>query len=138
MGDERGQALIETLLVGLVLIVPLVWVLSALADLHSGALAATAAAREAGFEAARSGSLTTAQASADAAADQAFADQGLSPERAEVRLSASRLERGGVVEVEVAYPVAVMRIPLLEAASQPVVWINARHVARVDPYRSRP
>lgn len=135
---EGGQALIETLLVGLVLIVPIVWVLGVLADLHRGALASSAAAREAGFEAARSTTLGEAQAAAAEAVDQAFVDQGLSSERARVRMSASALERGGVVQVEVGYPVKVMTMPLLPGAGGPVVWVNARHYARIDPYRSRP
>ena len=58
--DEFGQSLVEAILVGLVMIVPLIWALGVLADLHRSALAASAAAREAGFEAARADSASDA------------------------------------------------------------------------------
>lgn len=135
---EDGQALIEALLIGLVLIVPVIWLLAVLAGVHKGALAATAAAREAGFEAARSPTVTEAERAVASAVAGAFADQGLGAGRVDVQWSASGLERGGLVEVEVAYPVAVARFPFIGGFTGPSVWVRARHVARVDPFRSRP
>jgi hypothetical protein len=136
---ERGAALVETVLLGLILIVPLIWALGVLGELHRGALAATAAAREAGLDAARSTDLGSADRSVAAAVTTAFRNQGLDPNDARVRWTAgSTLRRGGTVEVEVRYPVTVLQAPLLGAVSGPSVWVEARHVARVDLYRSRP
>lgn len=135
---EKGQAVIETVVLGLLLLAPLLWALTVLAELHRGALATTAAAREAGFEAARAESLVEAERSIGPAMRQAFADHGLEPERARVRWSADPgLARGGTVEVEVRYPVAVFRAPFIGRVSQPSIWVTARHAARIDPYRSR-
>jgi hypothetical protein len=104
---------------------------------HRSALAATAAAREAGFDAARTSTLRDADGAIAAAVRQALQDQGLDPALVRVRWeAAASLERGDAVEVEVAYPVTVVQAPLLGRVAGPSVWVHARHIARVDPYRS--
>jgi hypothetical protein len=135
---EAGQALIESIAVGALLLVPLIWGLSVLSELHRAALAATAAAREGGFEAARAGSLPAADGAVARAVQEAFADHGLEPADARVAWTAEGLRRGTPVTVEVSFPVAVVGAPLLGRLSQPRIWVRARHVARVDPFRSRP
>jgi hypothetical protein len=134
----EGIAIVETLLLGLLLLVPLIWALGVLADLHRSALAATAAVREAGADAARSANLAEADRAVDAAVDRAFADQGLDTSRARVRwTSDSGLVRGGTVEVRVRYPVTVLQAPFLGRVAGPSVWVDARHVTRIDLFRSR-
>ena len=134
---ESGFAMIETILLGLLLLVPLIWVLGVLADVHRAALATTAAVREAGFEAARTTARSDAARAIDRAVAEAFANQGLDPSSARVSVSTGGLRRGGAVEVEVAYPVTVVQAPLLGRVSGPSIWVRARHVARIDPFRSR-
>jgi hypothetical protein len=135
---DTGQAVVETLLLGLLLLVPLVWALGVLADMHRGALATTAGAREAGIDAARSSSMVEADGAVNDAIHQAFLDQGLDPTEARVSWrSDSNLERGSAVEVIVSYPVTVVQAPFVGRVSGPSVWIRAHHIARVDPYRSR-
>lgn len=129
--------MVETLLLGILLLVPLIWALTVLSDLHRGALAASAAAREAGFEAARATSSAAAAKAADAAVRQAFIDEGLEPSDAIVALGASSLQRGSAVTVEVSYPVTVLQAPLLGRVAGPSVIVRARHVARVALYGSR-
>ena len=136
--NDRGIAVVETLLLGLLLLVPLIWVLGVLADLHRGALAAAAGVREAGFDAARSTTFANADRAIDAAVRRAFLDQGLDASRVKVQWTAAAgLARGGTVEVEVSYPVTVLQAPLLGKVAGPSVWVEARHVARIDLYRSR-
>jgi hypothetical protein len=136
--DQRGIAIVETLLLGLLLLVPLMWGLGVLADLHRGALAAAAAVREAGFDAARSTTLAEADRAIDLAVSRAFSDQGLDPSDARVRWTApAGLARGGTVEIVVSYPVTVLQAPLLGRVGGPSVWIDAHHIARIDLYRSR-
>lgn len=136
--SQRGQAMIETILVGLLLLVPLIWVLGVLADIHRTSLAATAAVREAGFEAARATRGPDAARAVDRAVAEAFLNQGLDPGPARVRVSTGGLRRGGAVEVEVSYPVTVAQAPLLGRVAGPSILVRARHVARIDPFRSRP
>lgn len=136
---EAGQALIETILLGLLLLVPVMWALGVLADIQRGALATTAAAREAGFEAARAPSRAAAARAIDSAVAQAFRNQGLDPSKASVRVSlAPGLARGTAIEIEVGMKVPVLQAPLLGEVAGPSIGVTARHVARVDPYRSRP
>ncbi|MFN2388129.1 MAG: hypothetical protein ABR575_00775 [Actinomycetota bacterium] len=135
---ESGQAVIETLLMGLLLLVPLIWMIAVLADVHRAALATTAAAREAGADAVRSADLVLARRAVDVAVAHALDDHGFSPRSADVRLDVERdLARGSAVEVEVSIPVTVVKFPLLGSVSGPAVHVRARYVARVDPYRSR-
>jgi hypothetical protein len=134
---ETGASLIETIILGLLFLVPVIWALGVLSEMHRGALAATAAAREAGFEASRTTSAAEASRSVTAAVQRAFADHGLDPAAATVELS-SDFERGDPIEVEIGYPVDVLQAPILGRVAGPSIWIRADHVARVDPYRSRP
>jgi hypothetical protein len=135
---ERGQALLETILLGLLLMIPLVWLLSILADVHRSALATTAAVRNAGADAARETSVTAASRAIDDAVSRALADHGIATSGARVRWSAPpALRRGGAVEVEVSLPVSVLQAPFLGRIAGPAIWVNARHVTRIDLFRSR-
>lgn len=136
--NDSGQSMIEAILLGLLVLVPLLWALGILADLHRTALATTAAAREAGFEAARSSSLADAEQSASHAVESALRDHGLDPTGGDVSLSVGGLERGATVEVRVSYPVPVTQAPLLGRVTGPSIEVDALHTAIVDPYRSRP
>ena len=137
MTSERGQSLIETLLLGLFLMMPLLWGLGVLADLHRTALATTSAVREAGFEAARASDLNGARRAADHAITRALLDHGVDPSKARVEWSLSRLERGRPVQIVISYPVSVFSAPFIGKVTGPSVWIHAKTVARIDPYGSR-
>lgn len=136
--EETGSALIESILIALLFMVPLIWLLGVLSDLHRGALASTAAAREAGADAARATSIADAERAVEVAVAQAFRDHGLDPEDADVSWTSSGLERGGAVEIRVGYAVTVLQAPFLGRVAGPSVDIRATHIARVDPFRSRP
>ena len=138
MRNQRGIALTEALLLGLVLLIPLLWLLGVLSDLQRGALASSAAAREAGSEAARSGDARTIESAVDGIVAEVFRDHGLDPGDAEFALQGGGDARGSAVEVIVRYDVTVFQIPFLGRVSGPSIGVTARHVARVDPYASRP
>jgi hypothetical protein len=137
--DQGGSGLIETIFLGLLLLGPLIWGLTVLSELHRAALATTAAAREAGFDAARQTDGLGAKAAVEAAVSQALVDGGLDPSKAQVRFSSTPgLERGSEVQIEIVYPVSVVRAPFLGSWSGAAIDVRASHVARVDPYASRP
>ncbi len=130
--------MLESFLLGLVVLVPLVWALGVLAELHRGALAGTAAAREGGSEAARADGVVDAATAIDSAVREALSDHGLDPSRAEVRWRADPgLPRGGSVQVAVRYPVTVLDAPLIGRVAELSIWIRAVHLARIDSYGSR-
>lgn len=134
---EKGQALIETLLLGLLMMIPLLWGLGILAELHRAALATSSAAREAGFELARSASMLDGGREADRAIARALIDHGMDPDDARVEWSMDQLERGAPVQVVVSFPVPVVAAPFIGSVSGPSVWVHAKSVARVDLFRSR-
>ncbi len=129
------MALVEAILLGLVLIVPLVWLLGFLDHVHRAALGATAAARSAGFTAAAAAHLADAPRVQQAVA-LALRDQHLSMDRAEVEASLSDDgQRGGLVRVEVRYAVPMIGLPHI--GHLPSLIVTARHNVLVDPYSSR-
>lgn len=135
---EGGQALTETILLGLLLLAPLIWLLTVLGAVHRATLATSAAAREAGWEVARSIDSQAARTSVGRAVSVALRDQNLDPSSARVETAwAPGLQRGTAVQIQVSYPVPVLTAPFLGAVSRPVLWVKAIHVARIDPFRSR-
>lgn len=135
--DEGGQALLEVMTLGMLFLVPLIWALGVLSELHRAALSSTAAAREAGFDAARATDDRAAARAVDAAVAAVFADHGLDPSEARVAWSGNGLTRGEPLEISISYPVTVVQAPFLARAGGPSIWVHARHVARIDPFRSR-
>ncbi|MGH2756824.1 MAG: hypothetical protein ACRDI3_03455 [Actinomycetota bacterium] len=135
---QRGQALIETILISLILLVPLIWTLGVLADLHRAALAATSAARDAGAEAVGARTALSVRQAIDRAIARAFESHQLDPELARVHTrSDPSLPRGSAVSIEIKFPVTVLQAPFLGRVSGPSIWVEARHVTRVPLFGSR-
>src|SRR5688572_3192777 len=131
MRSQRGHALVETLLLGLIMMAPLLWALGVLAELHRSALATTSAAREAGFEISRSVDPLAARRAAEIAVAAALKDHGLDPSKAQLDLSITGLHRASPVQVVVSYPTRVLAAPFLGSVAGPSVWTHAKSVARV-------
>ena len=139
MTNERGQAVMETLLLGLLLLVPLLWVLGVLADAHRAALGTTAAVKDAGSSIASSSTPQQAARAIDRAVATALSDHQLEPDEARLRWTAfPGFDRGARVEIRLRYPVPVAQAPLLGRVAGPSLWIDARHVVRLHPFISRP
>ena len=132
---ERGSAIVEFHVIGMLLLVPLVYLLLAVLDVQRTAYGATHAAREAGRIYVATGDDTAARA----AASVALRDQGIA--RADVDMSltcdAAPCYRAGaeitiVVEAEVPLPF----VPdVLVGGVNAVVPVQARHVTVVDRFR---
>ena len=136
--DDCGHALIEALLLGMLLLVPVVWMLSVFSELHAAALGTTSAAREAAFEAARSPDAIEADRQVTRMTDRSIADLGLNPDLVEVTWAPARgWARGATIEVLVTYRVPAFQAPLLGHITEPAIAVSARHVATIDRYRSR-
>lgn len=135
---DAGHAMVEVVLLGLVLLVPVIWMLSVFSELHAAALATTSAVREAGFEAARSDDALSAEEGIMTSVRTAIVDHGLEPGRADFAWSPTEgWRRGGAVEIVVTYRVPVFQAPLLGAVTEPSISVDARHVTSIDRYRSR-
>src|SRR5690606_22544854 len=112
---EDGSASLEFVTVGLLLLVPLVYLALALASIQGGALAVEGAARQAARVFVEAPDEATARSRATAAVAVALADFGLPPQTARLDVgcrpdAGGCLRRGGVVTVTVG---ALVPLPLL-------------------------
>lgn len=134
VGDE-GSASIEFLTVGMLLTIPLVYLVLTMAQLQAATLATEGAARQAARMVATAESHGAGLAAADAAIVVALADLGLDPTAVDVACEPTPSDctvRGGTVQVavEVSVPLplappvlgldARLSVPIAARAAQPV------------------
>jgi Flp pilus assembly protein TadG len=116
--DDDGSASLEFVAAGLILLLPIVYLVLALASIQAGAFAAEAAARQAARLFVQQQTLEAAQGVADRAIQFALADYGVDERDASVEITcapAACLEPGAVVTVVVTVAVP---LPLAPAVLQ--------------------
>ena len=134
---ERGSAVIEFVVVGILITMPVFYLVIALARLQAGAYAVTQAAREStrAYVTATSDGAGTNRARA--AARLAFADQGFA-DRGYISMTCSAqpcLTRGATVGASADLGVELPFIPgFLRSAVPSTVHLHARHVEPVDRF----
>jgi hypothetical protein len=139
---EGGSALVEFVFLGVLVLVPLVYLVMMLARLQAGAYAASAASREAGRAFVTATAPGAAAGRAEAAARIAFEDQGF--RRGEARLTMSCdgtpcLRPEGRIEVVATVTVPLPLVPSFARGVVPLeVPVTARHLAVVDRFRGSP
>ena len=114
--DERGSASLEFVTAGMILLLPLVYLVLTMAAIQAGALAVEGAARQAARVFVQGDNLGDAQAKALRAVEFALADHGLTLGAASVSISCQPtppncLRRQGFVTVDVAVAVALPLVP---------------------------
>lgn len=137
--DERGNALVEFVWLGILLLVPLVWVVVSVFEVQRGAFAVSAAARAAGRAYALSPDEETALRRARAVAQQTLDDQGSPGMLAEVRVRCSNgpgrcLEGTSVITVEVVSGVELPAVPDLLKTDESRFRLEASHTVPVGQY----
>lgn len=137
----RGSALVEFTWLGVLLVVPLVWVVLSLLEVQRGAFAVSAAARAAGRAYALADSDAAGQARAQEAAHVAMADQGL--DAAPVDLTVSCMPHPdechaatSVITVRVATHVDLPWLPVSFGLGEPVFALDASHTVPVGQFRA--
>ena len=135
--DDEGSAALEFVTAGLVLLLPLVYLVLAMASIQAGALAIEGAARQAARVYVQSDSVASAQTSAASAVAFALADHGVDPDTVKIevtcrpRPTACLTRRGFVtVTVQIAVPLPLvppilrgdfpLAVPLQASATQQV------------------
>lgn len=136
--DERGNAIVEFQTVGLLLLLPLIYLLLVVLEVQRASFGATQAAREGGRVFAASADV----AGAHYAAAVALNDQGLEYSDAAISLSCARVQcftPGEEVRVSVSVDVPLPILPsVLVGAVNAVVPVRAEHVVVVDRFREAP
>ncbi len=141
-GDQRGAAMIEFIVLGVGVIVPLAYLAISAVTVQAAAFASTQAVREAGRAFSAATTAREGRARALVAAQFAFADQGMELPADALRITCAEgecLAPGSVVDVDLAWSVPLPWLPGSLAADVPArVPIEATHRVPVDDYRSSP
>jgi Flp pilus assembly protein TadG len=136
--SERGSALVELVWLGLLLLIPLVWIVLSVFDVQRGAMGVSNAARAAGRAYALAPSDALGQARDEAAARQALADQGLTEEiTVEVTCTPypnSCHQGTSVVTVRVSTATPLPLVPEL-LGSKPSFALDAEHTVPIGQYQ---
>ena len=137
-GDE-GAAVIEFIVVGLCILVPVVYVALAAVGVQRAAFASTQAVREAGRAFSTASTPALGRSRAAAAAGLAFADQGLALPAGALQLTCSDgpcLSPGSAVEVRLEWTVPLPWVPGdLDDGGALGVPIQASGRVPIDEYR---
>jgi len=138
--DDRGNAMVEFTVLGMLLMIPLVYVVLTVFVVQKAAYAVTAATREAGRAYVTAESGGEAAARAEAAAAIALGDHGLGlgPGQLAVECSANPcLTPGATVRVRLDLTVPLPLLPRVFAGRAPAsVAVNGQHEQLVDVFRA--
>ncbi|WP_353988330.1 hypothetical protein [Ruicaihuangia caeni] len=127
--SERGSATLETITLGTLLLVPIVYLVLALGAIQAGTLAAEGAARHAARAFVQADAAASASDRAERAIITTLADYGFSRAQAAARIacapSADCLTRGNTVTIELTLRVPLPLIPAIDASTPFAVAVEA-------------
>jgi Flp pilus assembly protein TadG len=135
---ERGSASIEFIVVGVAIILPLIYIAITVLTLNAAQFASNQAAREGARAFVTSSSNSSANQRASIAANQAFADYGLTESQPQIAITCdhiSCLTPGGRVSVEVTTQVPLPFVPRWGSSDLVTVPITSQATLLVDQYR---
>lgn len=137
--DEDGSALVELVWLGVLLLVPVLWIVVTVFDVQRGAFAVNGAARAAGRAYALAPTDAEGRARAEAAARQALADQGVD-EPVDVRITCSPYPRDchsgtSVITVRVASRVDLPLLPDFLGGDAPSIALDATHTVPIGQFQ---
>lgn len=134
--DEQGSAVVEFVWLGLLLLVPLVYVLLTVFEAQAAAYGSDAASRSAGRAFVLSPSQDHAYVRARAAAHVALADHGITPGQVSLDISCAPdpqrcLSPGSSVSVSVTVQQPLPLVPTALGSNAPSLSMSSTHV---EPY----
>ncbi len=136
-GGDDGAALVEFIVLAVSLAVPLAYLLLAVFDVQRAAYGASSATREAARVFVLSSSTAEAERNAQAAAEVALSDHGLSLSDGEFTISCSAspcLTPGGTVRISFRTEVALPMVPTFADRGLVSMPVAASHTQTVDVY----
>ena len=140
--SDDGSASLEFITVGMIMLVPLVYLVLAVSALQGATLAAEGAARHAVRAYVQAPNESEARAAANRALAVTLADYGLSQEASEIMVdcsdaSSACLERGELVSIRVRVSVALPLVPdVLSLSERASVSLEASATQRVSNFWS--
>ena len=137
--DDDGSAVVEVVWLGVLLLVPLLWIVLSVFEVQKGAFATSAAARAAGRAYALAPTDAEGKHRAEQAARQALADQGLSGAPLTVTVtcrSAGSCHSGGaVITVRISSRVDLPLMPEVLGGDKPSFALDATHTVPIGQYQ---
>ena len=138
--DETGTALVEMTWLGLLLLVPLVYLLLAVFDVQRASYGVSSATRAAGRAYVLAPDDGTAQARAAQAAAVALRDQGLALDPGALVISClpsagDCLQPGSSVQVVLSVDVALPLVPDALGGAAPSIRVSSTHLAPYGSFR---
>jgi Flp pilus assembly protein TadG len=138
--DDRGTALIEFTWLGILLLVPLVYILISVFDVQRGAFGVTAAARAAGRAYSLAETDTQGRADAEEVARLALADQGLEDAALDITVRCSPdpgncLTAGSTITITVRTQVKLSLLPSVLGGGAPSFRVDATHSVPYGEFR---
>lgn len=136
--DERGSAVLEFLIVGVAVLVPLLYVLLTVLRVEAAVMASTQAVREAGRAFTMADSQGEGQRNAQAAARLALSDQGfaLPPNALKVTCRPACLRPSSSAQVHLEWRVDLPWVPGNVGGHELGYPITVDSELRIDSYRS--
>jgi Flp pilus assembly protein TadG len=137
--DERGSALVEVVWLGILLLVPMLWIVVSVFEVQRGAFGVSGAARAAGRAYALAPSDAAGRQRAEAAARQALADQGLGDAPLDVRISCTPYPADchagtSVITVVVRSRVDLPLLPDVLGGGAPSFALDASHTVPIGQF----
>ena len=138
--NEEGSAVVELVWLGVLLLVPILWIVLSVFEVQKGAFAASAAVRSAGRAYALAPTDAEGERRARAVARQALADQGLDAAPLQVTVTCTPYphdcHRGtSVITVRVATRVDLPLMPDVLGGDRPSFALDASHTVPIGQYQ---
>ncbi len=138
--DDAANATVEMVWLGLLLLVPLLWIVLSVFEVQRGAFGVSGAARAAGRAYALAPDDATGERRAVAAARQALADQGVTGVPVRVRVTCTPYPRNchsgtSVITVRVESRVVLPLLPEALAGGRPTFRLDAEHAVPIGQYQ---
>jgi hypothetical protein len=135
--SDQGSVVVELVWLGMLLLLPLLWIVLSVFEVQRGAFAVTSAARSAARAYALADSDAVGKAQARAAIRQALDDQG--GQDREFRLTVSCAgpchQAGSVVTVRVWHGVDLPLLPAVLGGDAPSFRLDATHTVPIGQFR---
>ena len=140
---ESGSALVELTWLGILLLVPVIWIVLSASEVQRGAFATSAAARAAGRAYALAPTDAEGHARAEAAARQALADQGADGQSLTLSVSCRPApgdchRAGSVITVQIRSGVELPLLPSVLGGGAPSFRLDASHTVPIGQFRDEP
>jgi Flp pilus assembly protein TadG len=138
--DERGSALVELSWLGILLLVPMLWIVLSVFEVQRGAFGVSGAARAAGRAYALAPTDAEGRQRAEAAARQALADQGVQGVPIAVRISCTPYPHDchsgtSVITVVVSSRVDLPLLPSVLGGNAPSFALDATHTVPIGQFQ---